>query len=181
MIKWHWTIRCTNGGKQQISQDGGGQALLPHSLLSCPTAPHLAPRFVNTWLCDSWHHLQHCASVWWCTHLAVCHFCSVYLKSPRGCLMSVLWPCYGRIRDMLWLCLLGQPQENAACLLLQLLCQSGENKYVCSFYNSLSFLPALLFAYPGFSEQWYSKTHIHCTNVNFLVLILYSSYARCRI
>ena len=104
-----------------------------------------------------------------------------YLKSPGVCLMSVLRPSHGRIRDVLWLCLLGQPQENTACLLLQLLCQSGENKRVCSFYDSLPFLPALLVAYPGLSEQWYSKTHIHCTNVNFLVLILYSRYARCRI
>ena len=36
--------------------------------------------------------------------------------------------------------------ENTACLLLWLLCQSGENKCVCSSYDSLSFLPASLLA-----------------------------------
>ena len=149
--------------------------------LSCPTASHSCPTFYKYMV------------MWQLTSLIALHTRIMmyplgrgplllwYPKSPGGCLMSVLQPCYGRVRDVLWLCLLGQPQENTECLLLQLLCQSGENKRVCSFYDSLHFLPALLVAYPGFSEQWYSKTHIHCTNVNFLVLILYSSYAKCRI
>ena len=36
--------------------------------------------------------------------------------------------------------------ENIVCLLLWLLCQPGENRYVCSFCGSLNVLPACLLA-----------------------------------
>ena len=129
--------------KEQINQDGSGQTLLPHSFL-------LTPGFVNTWWCNSWNHLQHCACASQCTHLVMGHFCPVnvyklHLKSPCVHLVATLW-----------LCLLGQPQENTECPLLQLLCQSGESKHVHSSTAPwvLFQLPCSCLAYHGFSKQW---------------------------
>ena len=133
-------------GREQINQDGSGQTLLPHSFL-------LTPGFVNTWLCNSWNHLQHCACTSQCTHLVMGHFRPIniyklHLKSP--CIHFVA---------TLWLCLLRQPQENIAYLLHWLLHQSGENKHAVPTVPWVFFqLPSLLevFFYlpnPGFSKQ----------------------------
>ena len=93
----------------------------------------LAPRVVNTWLCSSRDPLQHCACVSQCTRLATGHVCPVgtcklHVK-PWGCVMV---HAVARVMALLRLCLLRQLQENTACLLLRLRCQSGENEPVCS-------------------------------------------------
>ena len=118
----YWAIL----GKEQISQDGGGQALSPHASLSHPT-------FCRCRVCNSWDHLQHCVCASQCTCLATGHFCSV----------SSTWKAS---EAALWLCPLDQPWENTACLLLELLGRSGEDKRVCSCFGSLSFLSASLTA-----------------------------------
>ena len=132
--------------KEQINQDGSGQTLLPHSFL-------LTPGFVNTWWCNSWNHLQHCACTSQCTHLVMGHFCPIniyklHLKSPCVHLVATLW-----------LCLLGQPQENIAYLLHWPPHKRGENKHAVPTVPWVFFqLPSLLevFFYlpnPRFSKQ----------------------------
>lgn len=86
-----------------------------------------------------------------CTCLATGHFCPVnicklHLKSPCGYIMAA----YGCVMAM---CPMGQPRESiASLLLLQLLCQPGDNKHVCGSYDSVGFLSAShsCLAYPEF-------------------------------
>ena len=100
------------------------------------------------WLCSSWASLQHCVCTSRCTRLAAGHVCSVntrklHLKCPGGCVMVHVLAC---VVAVLWLWLLGHLQENTACLLLRLQCQSGEKEPVCHSRGFSSFLPAPLLA-----------------------------------
>lgn len=119
-----------------------------------PWSGSLDPCFVNTWQCDSWDHLLLCVHLT-CACWALGQFCSVnthklHLKSP----CAILWSHYGCVVAV---CPVGQPQENiVSLLLLQLLCQPGENKHVCSSCDSLGFLAAspLMPCLPRVHKQW---------------------------
>ena len=105
--------------KEQINQDGSGQTLLPHSFL-------LTPGFVNTWWCNSWNHLQHCACASQCTHLVMGHFCPVniyklHLKSPWVHITAAFTGSNTREYNMSTAQLLSQPRENKHVQFLWLL------------------------------------------------------------
>ena len=64
----------------EISQDGNGQALLPHSLSLLPHILQIK--------CNSWDQLWHCACTSGGTHLAMGYFC--YISSTWKALGATL-------------------------------------------------------------------------------------------
>lgn len=68
------------------------------------------------------------------------------LAEPKGQSEMEMHQAQHGVVAVLWLWLLGHLQENTACLLLRLQCQSGEKEPVCHSRGFSSFLPAPLLA-----------------------------------
>ena len=88
-------IRLNNNLATQVWRCRSKLAKMVVVKLSRPPRPlAIAPCFINTWLCNSWDHLQHWACMSRCTRLATGHFRSVniyklHLKSHCSYIIAV--------------------------------------------------------------------------------------------
>ena len=108
--------------------------------LSCPTLScPLAPCSVNNdfaWLCNSWAHLQHCACTSWGTRLVTSY------PMHYACMSSTLKALAAAALELHWSDTRVMLCEVMLWRLLQLTCQPGKNKHICSSYGSSRLLPA---------------------------------------